>query len=375
MDDAIRRMIGALSEGRERYGRAAARQAAVFEGTAPDRPPLLLSAGLGAEWAAIPRYDFIEIHGDSEKMLHNELLSALCARAGGLDAVPSVRANMGCGIVPALFGVKPRLFADMMPWVKDHLPKGAIRELRAGDLSVEGEFGTAMAHMEFMADALAGSGVRVYPVDIQGAFDAAHIVYGDAIFYELYDDPEFVHHLLDLCCEAIRIAFRECLARMPGSEDSVPHYNALCVPRRLGGIKLSEDTSTLLSGAQIGEFVAPYLRRTLAEAGGGYVHYCGKNPYLYEAVLREPLVCGLNFGNPERHDMDRVLADCAARGIAYYGAIPRRPDEDESTYFRRILAASRYEGVSRILPTPHCEAGESERVRGEWERACGEGRG
>ena len=157
---------------------------------------------------------------------------------------------------------------------------------------------------------------------------------------------------------------------MPGSGDAVPHYNALAIPRRLGGIKLSEDTSTLLNKAQIDEFVAPYMRRALREAGGGYVHYCGKNPHLYRAVLDEPLVRGLNFGNPDMHDMPRALSDCAERGIIYYGSIPANESADLGDHFRRLLAASRKGGRAHLLLCHSCAAGEADSVGDIWDEAA-----
>ena len=368
--DAIRQMIEALSEGRERYQKAVGRQSALFEGREADRQPLLLSAGLTGAQAEFPHFNYREIHYDREKMLANELRGACAAMNGGREAAPSVRANMGCGIVPALFGVMPRLFEDKMPWVKDHLPKEQLAEMRASDLAITEEFRAAMEHMDYMADALEGSGVRVYPVDIQGAFDTAHIVVGDSIFYELYDDPDFVHHLLDLSCAAIKLAFDECLRRMPGSDDAVPHYNALAIPRSLGGIKLSEDTSTLLNKEQVEEFVVPYMRRALNEAGGGYIHYCGKNPHLYQAVLDEPLARGLNFGNPDMHDMRRVLGDCANRGILYYGGIPQKEGEDIGDHFSRLLAASEKGGRAHLLLCHSCDADEAEMVGEIWDKAA-----
>ena len=367
MNAYIDQMIETLAENQSRYRQAEARQAALFEGMEPDRQPLLLTAASSDGQFDIPHYNHKEIHFDREKMLTNELRGALHAMNGGREAVPSVRANMGCGIVPALFGIVPRLFEDKMPWVKEHLPKGQLAEMQAIDITITDEFRMAMAHMEFMADALDGSGVRIYPVDIQGAFDTAHLLYGDDIFYDLYDDPDFVHHLLDLSCAAIKLAFDECLARMPGSGEVVPHYNALAIPRSLGGIKLSEDTSTLLNQAQIEEFVAPYMRRALKEAGGGYIHYCGKNPFLYEAVLREPLVRGLNFGNPDMHNMERVLTDCAGRGIVYYGPIPKEKDMPLDEHFRRLLDASNEGGRSHLLLCHSCGADEAEKIGDIWD--------
>lgn len=361
----IRRMLDALASGAERYGRAVDAQAELFHGRA-DRPLILLIGERAAEFKDYPRFTPRQIHYDSEKMLHSELLSALDAQAGGGCAVPSVRANMGCGIVPALLGAKQELFDDKMPWLIDHLTKERLRQMTRDDVAVTPEFQVALDHMEYMAGICADYGVRIYPVDIQGAFDTAHLLLGDSIFYEMYDDPEFVHHLLDLSCAAIKLAYDECVKRIPESGRTVCHYNALAMPRDLGGVKLSEDTSTLLGAEHIEEFVKPYMHRALDECGGGYVHYCGRNDILYEAVLDEPLAYGLNLGNPEKHDMKRVISDCAARQKVYYGGAAHGGGESRADFFRSVARASMHGGSSRLLLSWYCSSSERAECMADW---------
>jgi len=269
-------------------------------------------------------------------MLENGLLGALPALYDRADAVPSIRANMGCSVFPSLLGVTPRLFEDMMPWVKEHLSKEQLLQMKPTDIKVCNDFKIALENMAYMRDILMDSPLRIYPLDLQGPFDTAHIVYGDDIFYDIYDDPEFVHHLLDLCCHAIIFGMEECLALIPGSDKVVAHYSQLIMPRNMGGIKISEDTSTLLSADTIDEFVMPYTKRILDYFGGGYIHYCGKNDHLYKAVLSIDNAFGINFGNPEMHDMNTVLCEIAKAGKIYYGNVNQLPGESERDFFIRV---------------------------------------
>ncbi len=369
MESMICEAVIILSRDRERYDRSAEMQCAAFRFEPLERQPLLLSASLYGKQLDFPSFNSLEIHNDHEKMMLSGLRSALESMNGVREAVPSLRANMGCGIVPALFGVVPRLFEDKMPWVKEHLPKQRLMEMTPDDLRITPEFQMALDHMDYMRERLEGSGVRLFPVDIQGTFDTAHILLGDSIFYELYDDPSFVHHLLDLSCHAISIALRECRARMPESEREMPHYNALVMPRELGGLKLSEDTPTLLNKEQIAEFITPYMHRALAEAGGGYIHYCGQNPHLYEAVMNEPLAYALNFGNPEKHDMAQVLSDCAAHGKLYYGSLAQQSGELDIPEITRLLRASRLNGRLHLLLTHSCQYDQVKKVSEAWDEA------
>jgi uroporphyrinogen-III decarboxylase len=363
---AIGRAIDALAADRDRYDAAAKCQCDTVTGST-GRQPLLVTSPHPLQ-REMPGFNMLQTHYDSEKMLACELRAALSAAAGGREAVPSVRSNMGCGIVPALFGVMQELFEDKPPWVQKHMKKEEIAAMTVSDIKVTPEFRAALDHMEFFGDKLRESGVRVYPVDIQGAFDTAHLVLGDDIFYEMYDDPPFVHHLLDLSATAVCLAWDECVKRIDRAADEITHYNALALPRSAGAIKLSEDTSTLLSKDQIDEFVVPYIRRIFDHTGGGYIHYCGKNPHLYKAVTNEPRVTAINFGNPEKHDMEQVLRDCASRGIFYYGSVPKKAGETPEDYFSRIVPAAHRDGRIYLLLQYSCAEADRQPVSDAWDR-------
>ena len=371
MKSIIKSTIEMISGKKDNYENAARQQLLVWNGSKPEKQTLLLKVALNSDQqAALPSFNLKEIHFDSEKMLLYGLRDVMQVMNGGREAVPSVRANMGAGIFPSILGVESMLFEDKMPWVKGHRTKEQLSKVGPEDLKISDEFKRGLEHMAYMAQQLEGTGCMVYPMDLQGAFDTAHIVYGDAIFYDLYDDPGFLHHLLELCCQAIFIGMEECFKIMPGSDKKIAHYNGLVIPRTKGGIKVSEDTSTLVSEAHIEEFVSPYLHKLLEHFGGGYVHYCGSNPHLFKTVMKEPLAYGLNFGNPEKHDMPGVLKTCAEKGMIYYGAICRQENEPLEDYFRKYLSASGNNGKHHLLLEYSCKWEEKEALLDAWEKAA-----
>ena len=338
----------------------------------PLPPPLLLHSGLPEPYAGYPRYNPGEIHHDKDKMLLNGMLDMAGAALGGMQAVPSIRANMGCGILPSMFpGIKQRLFYDArMPWVVEHLPKEQIAALDDEDIGITDELKLAFEHMAYLAERIEGTGAYVFPLDVQGPFDIAHLVYGDAIFYDLYDDPPFIQHLMNLSCRAIELGFDECLKLMPRSGERVAHYNSVVMPRSQGGLKLSEDTSTIICGAHLDEYAIPATKRVLEYAGGGYIHYCGKHEGLFDRLLDMPLVRGINFGNPDFHDMEDVLRRVSNAGKVYYGGACMAESESRADYFSRMAhAATGDDGVCRLLlqfSAPYAERGA---VREDWEKA------
>ena len=353
------------------YKQAAEDQMAVWEGRTPKCQPLLLHGWIPKEQSArFPDYNPGEIHHDKDKMLLYGMKQMLGV---ALQGAPSLRANMGCGIYPSLFpGIEPLLFDDgKMPWVVKHLTPDEVRNLREKDIRITDEFKLALEHMVYLAEKVSGSGACVYPLDLQGPFDTAHLVYGDRIFYDLYDEPELIHHLLDLSVHAINLGLDECLKILPNSDKFIAHYNDVVIPRSMGGIKISEDTSTLVSAEHIEEFVIPYSNRVLRHAGGGYIHYCGKNDTLFEWVLEQELICGLNFGNPEKHDIDEALRRLAAAGKVYYGDIRKNENEDYPAFFLRLKKSATVDGKCKLLLVAYAASEEDDcLIRDAWRKAC-----
>jgi len=368
MKEIIREFINTLKQHRHQFDYAAKIQMELWNGNQPKKHPLLLTCPLDkVQDEKIPSFNTMQTHFDSEKMFLSGLREIMTVVNGGCEAVPSMRANMGCGIFPTLFGLKQQLFDDKMPWVKEHLSKEVLSKMSPEDIKIGDEFRAGLEHMSYIADLLKDTGCMVFPMDLQGVYDTAHIVYGDQIFYDMYDDPDFIHHLLELSCHAICIGMDECLKIMPDSSIKVAHYNSLVMPRIKGGIKLSEDTSTLLSKSQIDEFVAPYIKKVLNYFGGGYIHYCGTNPHLFESVMNEPLAYGLNFGNPEKHDMEYVLKRCAQKNKIFYGTINKEDGFSYGEYFKKYLTASKQGNRYMLLLQFSCSLDERADVHSAWE--------
>lgn len=375
--DGVKKAFDYIKSNGSYIEKAISLQCKIWNGEKIERPALALSCWLTEEQQSwIPSYNTKEIHFDSEKMFAYGLRDALNAVNGNYGAVPSMRANMGCGIIPSLFGHQQRLFEDKMPWLADHVKKENIKGKYDFNINDSKEFAAGMEHMEYMTEILRENGlggkVFVYPLDLQGAIDTAHLIYGDELFYSLYDDPEFTHHLLEASCESIEFAMRECFKRIDKSDELVAHYNFLIMPKETGGLKISEDTTTLLSPALIDEFAKPYLHKILEQFGGGYVHYCGKNNHLLDVVFDEPLAWGINFGNPEKHDMTEILQKCRDNRKVYVGNVYMHGGESLFDYFKRILTSSydRNTGCFYIIPQYACNINECENVIGEFERAA-----
>jgi hypothetical protein len=184
--------------------------------------------------------------------------------------------------------------------------------------------------------------IHVYLPDTLGPFEIAHAVYGNNIFYDLYDDPEFVHYLLNLCTE-IYIQVTEKLKEVLGEEKTICyHGHALSrgIYMRNGGTRISEDSATLISPQQIDEFVIPYNQKALEAFGGGFIHFCGKNDYLLESYLKLDKVRAVNLGNPEKYDFDTTMQKFIDYRKCYFGLWPKMEKENLDEYTNRMKRAT-----------------------------------
>ena len=378
MTEGIKKAIDYIKANDSYVENAITLQGKAWRGEKSAMPVLALACGLTEEQSSwLPWSNYKDIHFDSEKMLINGLRDVLSAVNGSYGAVPSMRANMGCGIIASLFGTQQRLFDDKMPWLLDHPSKADIQKIYSENcfkVSDSLEFAAAMDHMDYMYGVLKDKGLNniyIYPLDLQGSIDTAHLIYGDTIFYDFYDDPEFVNGLLNSSNIAIDFAMRECFKRISRVDEFVPHYNHLAIPRDVGAIKISEDTTTLLSAEHIAEYAQPYLRDLLERFGGGYVHYCGRNDHLLDMILKEPLVIGINFGNTDMHDMTEILTRCRENKKPYVGGICRIGDESNFDYFKRILEPSydKENDYFYVLLQYGCGLNDRANIIGEFERA------
>ena len=368
--DQIGKAIEEIQNAKSYTDWAIKEQMKVWRSEPVESQPLLLKCPLSAEEkAAFPKHSYKDIHYDSRKNFEYHIPGMLAAVRGGAGAVPSSRANMGCGIYAAFFGLTQTLYDDKMPWLMQHLKKEEIKNIDIKDIKLTDEFKTGLGHMEYLAEALKDTGARVYPMDLQGPVDLAHLVYGDDFFYDLYDDIDLIEHLMTLCTQAINIGSKACLDIIPGSSEAVAHYSETIMPKELGGIKTSEDTSTLLSKEHVKNIAMKYTEKVLEFAGGGYVHYCGKNDHLLEAVLSCDIARGLNFGNPEMQDIEYILKRCADSGKILYSSVAKGKEEPWHEYFYRLLKASYKDGKFHLLLSLSCQISERDDVLYIWKKA------
>jgi len=284
------------------------------------------------------QYNFKEQFYDRRKMLFEQLWELLSAVRGRSDTQLSVSARMGAGFLPTVFGLKQEIFEDKDPWLQERLSKEEIGKLNLDDLeniNRKGLMTKALDYIDYFRDQLEGKAVVC--IDYTwGPFSLAHLIRGDDIFTDLYDDSKFVHHLMEVSTQ-LYIKALSLLKEAVGEPKESGYSNNFYMSN--SGVWSNEDTAVLLSPSQLKKFVFPYLRKAYKPFGGAIIHFCGRADYLLDSLLELPEIKGINLGEPnwQKLSYTQIMHKLLAKGKTYYGSWPKKEREDTKSYFKRIL--------------------------------------
>ncbi|NOZ20249.1 MAG: hypothetical protein GXP25_04085, partial [Planctomycetes bacterium] len=350
-DVPVDEILALLEPDPDRLAQGRERQARVWRNEAPDAVPVISGGGAVPEKEKYPHYTKAEQFDDKEKMLVEHLWGVISLARGSSDAQLAIRPNLGVGFIPSLFGMETKFVQeDQMPWIIGHLSKEELAEAEVPDVRNAGLMPKCLEMIAYFKEKLDGK-AHVYLADTQGPFDIAHLIRGHDIYTDIYDDPDFVHHLLALCTETYIEVSKVMKEAIGEPLDSGYHATGYMGN---GGVRLCDDSAINVSGDTYREFIQPYVQRALEPFGGGWYHFCGRGHQILDAIIETDGVRGINFGNPEMYDYADILSRVRARGKFYKGAIPPEPDETLDAYANRISGYLDGDPRSLILQSlPH----------------------
>jgi hypothetical protein len=297
----VKQLPGLLDFDYEHIQRSRERQCRFWRGEKVVPAPIFIGGELSEKQKQIPDYDLKETFTDKAKMLCREVKGACAVANGHSDSVPSIRANLGTGILLACLGLEQDAFPDKMPWLREHLNKEQISKLSPDDIKPRGSFARGLEMMHYYKEVM-GDSIPIYVMDTQGPFDLAHLMLGDELFIQLYDDPAFVHHLMNICFE-MGLKTHRWMKEAIGEPMTSLHHGCSIYSDSFG-IRICEDTTVMLNPDHIEEFAIAYSRKLAAEFGGAWVHYCGYNEHLTDSILSYPEFKVLNFGHIPGHEQE-----------------------------------------------------------------------
>jgi len=266
------------------------------------------------------------------------------------DGIPTIRPNLGVVFIPGIAGQDCVVEDGAMPWPGKPLPREAIRNLGTVEVS-KSKLMRLAAEFFQIHHVHGGKEIVSYQPDTQGVFSLAHLLNGEATFYEVVDDKAWMHELLEAVLALHRGVMRCLKSCLQEPDSSMVHGHG--TPQGVyfphAGLRTADDTATLLSPAMIDEFVMPYLERSVAPFGGTFAHFCGRHTYMFEQFCRRPWVRAIDLGNPEFYDTRWLLEKCAETGTVLCSAVAAEEGEEWPKYIRRLAGLVRETGARVIL--------------------------
>ena len=214
------------------------------------------------------------------------------------DSVPTVRVEFGTAQVAAAFGCSI-VFPENSPAAAGPsvLERAEdVYELEKPPLDA-GWYGKLADWTELWLENLP-EGVHIQHPDIQSAFNSAHLVRGNDILLDFYDNPEAVEALLDLVTDFMVDITRHVRSMITHDEDWFFDWGALW----RGKARISNCSMHMISPEFYRRFVMPRDRRFFDEMGVGRMHYCGTFGEVIREFFEVPNISGLDYDSVH-HDL------------------------------------------------------------------------
>jgi hypothetical protein len=214
------------------------------------------------------------------------------------DHVPTVRVEFGTGQVAAAFGCElvvppnnlPASRGPVMATAQDvyHMHKPAL---------TAGWYGK-LADWTALWQSVLPPGIQIQHPDIQSAFNTAHLVRGNGILTDFYDDPDALDALLDLVTDTMIDLTRHLKAMISPDPDWFLDWGGLWK----GSARISNCSMHMISPRFYREHVASRDARFFNAIGGGRMHYCGTYGEVIRDFFKAPWLTGLDF-DAKYHDL------------------------------------------------------------------------
>ncbi|MRR18548.1 MAG: hypothetical protein EG826_19065, partial [Deltaproteobacteria bacterium] len=206
----------------------------------------------------------------------------------GDDQTPTIRVEFGTGQVAAAFGCEMFFPADNLPCAGSHILKNAADVYKMEIPSLDaGWFGKLKEWTGIFLENMPED-VKLQHPDIQSAFNTAHLVRGNDIFTDFYDDPEALDALLDKVTDYLIRLVPWLKSMISGDKEWFYDWGALWK----GAARISNCSMHLISAQLYLDHVLERDMRLMKAIGGGRIHYCGTQGRVIDEFFKNPDISG-----------------------------------------------------------------------------------
>lgn len=194
---------------------------------------------------------------------------------------------LGEGIVPSMFGAVQYIVTDMPPYTEGRIMSDLEKDLDQLPVRINPETDGWGPKLKTVCEKFlhaVNCDIPVALCDVQSPYGVATKLIGNEdLMMAMYDTPELVHRLMDICTTAI-IDTAEAMIKWTDGHIVLN----LRAPHKDCGIILWDDYFSVLPPDMHEEFCKPYIRRIFDHFGGlGHLHSCGPYfPHFYESPVR-----------------------------------------------------------------------------------------
>lgn len=284
----------ALSERQlEHVGQLERKHRLLFEDPQNAEPIIIVCTPVGQ------RYTVRERTADPEKMLESQLDAVRSHLLVGDDCIPSVRVELGTGLIASAYGCEIYEREDAMPSVKGPILSSAEEAADLPHPARDAGWMKRLAEYTAYFRQAAPDFVRMQLPDIHGVLDNAYMLRGSGLFLDFFDEPEAVAHFFDRLTGYIVESARE-ISRISGSKDG---FFCDCGVLWKGCAEIAGCCMHMISTEFYQEFVREYDQRFMDEVGGGRIHYCGSHDSgIFDSLFALNNMYGIDYPG-SHHDL------------------------------------------------------------------------
>ena len=348
---------------------------ALWEGEKLEYLPCITGNLPSEDW---PVYSFTECWNDIEKNVINSLGWVYTGAILQDDRLYQIRPEYGVVNIPELYGIESVISDEgnsMSKGINNIERLKRLLEVGIPDFASNRHNRKIIELEDFTRELLSGypklsRTIHFTLPDTQGPFDLACLIWGSDIFFGIYDEPELFEQVMDLVTQTFIEFNKYHKNRINEPLDSAYHIVGLKLVK--GGIRICDDSATLVSRELYASKIAPYNEKAFAPFSGGWLHYCGNGNHIITTILNDIRgVNAIHLGNPDMHDFNKLVKETAERGIVFFwsGALEELPQVLAESPNSRILvllenryapksfddAKWRLERVRNGLPIPKAE--------------------
>lgn len=214
------------------------------------------------------------------------------------DRVPVVRVEFGTAQIAAAFGCEMFIPPNNLPCAGTHVLKSAIDIYNMEIPPLDAGWYGKLKEWATLFRQNLPEGIFMQHPDIQSPFNSAHLIRGNDILTDFYDDPNAVEALLDRVTDYMIQLVPWLKSMISNDLEWFFDYGAMWK----GCARISNCSMHMISPEMYVNHILPRDTRFIKAIGGGRVHYCGTHGSVIKEFFKIPGITGLDFDG-QLHDI------------------------------------------------------------------------